>query len=1180
MRKVLIFLLFSFTLLFSLEVKKSGENYVLSGDFAYELDLSKSGVDECIEIKSDDFIFSDIEGDYKLPYKTYLLALPDAGSLSVGEIGYTQEVVNLESPLYYVPTKNGCLPQSRNHDIVEIGDPIIAGNTRFVQVVLRPMAYNDEKKELKIYNNFNIELKYNETISRNVRTHSTKSRSLLKMMNNQIVGYEDVDKGIESFRGVYAFVYPDNCENYVNYLKEWKESMGYKVLMVKKSVAGNTAIQIKNYLSNIYFNGDYGLDYVILFGDVNGSYTIPSFYVEGYLHPQDVSDHKFTVVDGDDYFSDFLIGRLSFRDLNQLGTMITKIIKYEKEPNSNGWTKKALMMGVNNNEYVSGVQTLRTVKKKLLDFTYTNVDSFFTPENSSPNALRQKINTGYSVLAYRGFGGPAYWSGEWDHMFEINDINSLSNGDMLPFVASIVCGGGNFASNDYSTCFGETWLTAGSVTSFKGGIGFVGPSEHDTKTQFNNCNMSGLFQGFTKENIFKCGEMMTRGKMEMYNNYPDYHNWGNALNSDQFYFYVYNLIGDPALEVHHDYIKQLNLEVIDNPVIGQDDLKVRVTKDGNAVAEAYVSLKDENGLISAFKTGADGVVSIPYTYEQKEYKLCVAMVNSIADEIIFTPNSLNANIICLSQSLFSGEAGSNLSIDLELKNISTNVINDGYADFLSYDGITAESQIVNFGDIDPQETKTISLVIYLPQEWNKEDYASFSLKNESIGLDFSIRLEIISPDLNFEMLILESSQYLISNSDNSFKIRLKNTGSISTGDLDLNLFANSNNVEIIQNCSSIDNIEQSESKNSNDNFIIHLESVWNSEPIGFGLEVKKNNCVTDTLKFTVPAGLIDQNSPTWSTYGYVAIESSDSVDGIVSPVYNWLEISPYASGPGVQMYEVESNVDGRIFHESLPFTFKYYGLDYDAITVCSNGYISMGLTNLIYHRNRTIPSGCGAEAMIAPFWDRYTEGYLYKYYDEENHQFIIEWKNMRSVYNQNQRMYFQLILLDPEFHITPTGDGEMIFMYQEVHNVDAEDNYATVGIENQDQNEGLLLSYSKLYPETMHEIQNESAILITTRNLELVGSDDTIASSFELLNNYPNPFNPETVIRFNSEDFENIEFKVYNSNGQMMFRREIVGVRRGYNSFVFNAENLNSGVYFYTISSGKKSNNGKMLLIK
>ncbi len=89
---------------------------------------------------------------------------------------------------------------------------------------------------------------------------------------------------------------------------------------------------------------------------------------------------------------------------------------------------------------------------------------------------------------------------------------------------------------------------------------------------------------------------------------------------------------------------------------------------------------------------------------------------------------------------------------------------------------------------------------------------------------------------------------------------------------------------------------------------------------------------------------------------------------------------------------------------------------------------------------------------------------------------------------------------------------------------------------------------------------------------------------FELLGNYPNPFNPSTVVQFRSPVSSEFKITVYNANGQQV--NSLVGrAAVGENDFTVNLSDQPSGVYFYRIRSISNASSsligsGKMTLIK
>jgi hypothetical protein len=89
-----------------------------------------------------------------------------------------------------------------------------------------------------------------------------------------------------------------------------------------------------------------------------------------------------------------------------------------------------------------------------------------------------------------------------------------------------------------------------------------------------------------------------------------------------------------------------------------------------------------------------------------------------------------------------------------------------------------------------------------------------------------------------------------------------------------------------------------------------------------------------------------------------------------------------------------------------------------------------------------------------------------------------------------------------------------------------------------------------------------------------------IPSRFELGQNYPKPFNPTTIINFNLPEKSLVTLKVYNILGQEVATLVNEVKDAGAYNVQFNADNLPSGVYVYTLSAGKFTSTKKMMLLK
>jgi subtilisin family serine protease len=80
-----------------------------------------------------------------------------------------------------------------------------------------------------------------------------------------------------------------------------------------------------------------------------------------------------------------------------------------------------------------------------------------------------------------------------------------------------------------------------------------------------------------------------------------------------------------------------------------------------------------------------------------------------------------------------------------------------------------------------------------------------------------------------------------------------------------------------------------------------------------------------------------------------------------------------------------------------------------------------------------------------------------------------------------------------------------------------------------------------------------------------------------LESNYPNPFNPETTISFNIKENETGVLSIFNLKGERIFKKEF---EAGDHQYLWNAEGLSSGIYFYKLASPTTNLTRKMILMK
>ncbi|MDP8204177.1 MAG: T9SS type A sorting domain-containing protein [Candidatus Tenebribacter mawsonii] len=81
----------------------------------------------------------------------------------------------------------------------------------------------------------------------------------------------------------------------------------------------------------------------------------------------------------------------------------------------------------------------------------------------------------------------------------------------------------------------------------------------------------------------------------------------------------------------------------------------------------------------------------------------------------------------------------------------------------------------------------------------------------------------------------------------------------------------------------------------------------------------------------------------------------------------------------------------------------------------------------------------------------------------------------------------------------------------------------------------------------------------------------------ELHQNFPNPFNPSTLISFNIKENEKGILSIYNIKGQLIVTDEF---ETGKHSYTWDARDQASGVYLYKLKTKHYSKIMKMLLVK
>ncbi len=139
-----------------------------------------------------------------------------------------------------------------------------------------------------------------------------------------------------------------------------------------------------------------------------------------------------------------------------------------------------------------------------------------------------------------------------------------------------------------------------------------------------------------------------------------------------------------------------------------------------------------------------------------------------------------------------------------------------------------------------------------------------------------------------------------------------------------------------------------------------------------------------------------------------------------------------------------------------------------------------------------------------------------------------------------------------------------------------------IDIDGDNELELVINAYSGTWPNTVYKTYIYSTGVITSASEEKY---ITLPSKYKLEQNFPNPFNPTTTIRYSLSGPENISIKIYDVSGQLVKEINKEHNKAGEFDVIWDgtndySERVSSGAYFYQLSVGNYNEAKKMILLR
>ena len=980
---------------------------------------------------------------------------------------------------------------------------------RILEITVNPFSLNRESGNMNIIEEASISVNLGSSSN---RSDIKYSETFLNIANDFLINpieYSSRDLDYQQPSILYISDPDVITSPYLQGLVNWRKQQGYEVTLVSTNDTGNSTASIKNYIENAYYSWDNPPEYVCFIGDADGSISVPTYDVSagagsGGAHGE--SDYPYTLIEGDDLYPEMIVGRISVRSSSELATVVNKIIGYEKAyAGTDDWLTSTALVG---DPYDSGISTVITnqyIEQIMENSGVENINTQYSGSNFD-SFMREQINSGVSYLNYRGFYGFSN--------FNQYDVDLLNNGYKLPFIATLTCGVNNFWSDQESVV--EALLRAGSAANPSGAVAVIGTSQSYTHTAFNNIVSMGIFEGiYLKESGQTAGSSLIYGKLALMNTYP------SDPNGNVYLFSSWNnLMGDPLTHLWTN--TPINLIVDHESVISSSSNYFDVTvldEEGRPVGGALVTLykNDEHSINSKTDDFGRAYFNLDYS-DIGNVVVTSRCLNCVPEETSFeiandfpdvriVDNSININDTINGNSDGQVNPGEIVSVDFDIQNQSDDQLSDCFLQTSSiYSNIQVLNGLIDIGSINQSETVQIGDISLSVNNNTDQDGNIFSL-HSSLNCDGMVWNFLLPIEISYGEIILDLE--LLSDQNNNlildpgetgqYRLSFENTGYIDLYDVSLTFDADAN-IQIEDNSFQIDLLELGEQNESIVIPIVASNNLINGSIVNLSASLESSNGYSSDIIKTIQVGYVSSVDPLGpDEYGYYIYGEEDS-DYQWSPNYDWIEIDPDYGGDGnqVSIYDGGNNQDDSTIL-NLPFTFTFYGQDYDEITICSNGWIALGRTDMTSFRNYNLPGTGGPSPMIAVFWDDLqttSGGEVYWYYDSINDYLVIEWSNMRT-YTDNDVETFQAILYNSG-DLTPTGDDEIKLQYKEFNNTSegyypvgnyngavVHGQYSTIGIENWYGDIGLEYTFNNTYPIAASPLSDESALFITTRNPQI-----------------------------------------------------------------------------------------------
>ena len=627
-----------------------------------------------------------------------------------------------------------------------------------------PFQYNPVQKQLKVYTEITVKVKFTQQPSENeLSTSYEKIDEFENICRRLFINYGSKTRYTQlqdGHPGRMLIICKDTYQSAMPDFIAWKREKGIETEMVLLSAIGTTAANVQTYITN-YFNNHSDLAYILLVGDGG---DVPS-NISGSSWEPETSDNQYAYLVGNDHYADVFIGRFSGQTVADIQNMVRKVILYEKELTTSAtWLSNAYGSASNEGGGSSGhnqghgnesdMTHMGYIQTDLETYGYTvtrvnQTSSYGTLSDVS--ATSSAFNAGVGLACYIGHGDTQEWASTG---YTNSHVNALTNENKLPFILSVACVNGDFNGK---TCFAEAWLRASKNGNPTGALAFLGSTiNQDWEPPMTaQDEMVDIITESLQNNIKRTiGGISFNGYFRMIQDHTGSYGSGNdgAGMAD-----TWTIFGDPSTMFRSKTPQEMTISHPNVFIVGQNEIEVSsnagetliaITKEIDGEVVILGAGYANNGTVTIDIAGLDAPCTVKLTataYNKVTYQTEIMVIDPEGPYVVNGGYTINDNE---GNNNGTADNGETIKLNYTLNNIGVAAANNVSMTISSASNdVTITDDSESFGNIAVEGTTT------------KENAFTFSVRDgiaDQTSIPFSYSITADNSDSrsgNFTMVV-------------------------------------------------------------------------------------------------------------------------------------------------------------------------------------------------------------------------------------------------------------------------------------------------------------------------------------------------------------------------------------------------------------------------------------------